>query len=98
MRGTNVPYSMPRTIGLPQNRMTRLSNGAYTRRFGNGLAVVNPGTTTVTINLDHAMRTLGGRTVTSVTLAPHSGEALVGTTPRPTPTTRPPVATGRPRP
>jgi hypothetical protein len=99
----NVPYTMPKQIGDPRGEMTRLANGAWTRAFTNGMSVVNPTTSTATVDLASPMRTLSGRTVTSVTLAPNTGEVLVGAvlTP-PTPVTshtgrdtRPPAVTIR---
>jgi hypothetical protein len=93
--GVNAPYSMPDNIGLPQGAMVRTSAGAYTRTFSNGLAVVNPGTTTVTVTLPSAMRRLDGASVTSVQLPPSSGEVLTtatSTTAMTTPTeTAPPT-------
>ena len=46
----NVPYSMPKQIGLPKGAMVALANGAYTRSFANGMSVVNPTTSTVTVD------------------------------------------------
>lgn len=74
--GVNAPYSMPENIGLPQGPMVPAGTGAYTRTFSNGLAVVNPGTTTVLATLPSRMRRLDGTTVTSVELPPSSGEVL----------------------
>jgi len=75
--GANAPYSMPNRLGRPLGAMNRTSAGFFIRRFRNGMAIVNPGTTTVTVNLASAMRRLNGATVTSVQLPPSSGEVLV---------------------
>ncbi len=75
--GTRLPYAMPKDIGTPQGAMVEKASGAWTRSFSNGLSVVNPTTATVTVNLGSPMRTLAGTTVSSITLAPSSGQALV---------------------
>jgi len=74
--GANAPYRMPKNLGSPTTGMTA-SGAAFVRSFGNGKAVVNPSASTVTVNLGGSYRSLSGRTVSSVTLAPHSGEVLV---------------------
>jgi hypothetical protein len=51
--------------------------GMYQRRFTNGVVVVNPTTTPYTMALGGTFRSLGGETVTSVTMAPHTGDVLV---------------------
>jgi len=76
--GANAPYAMPKDIGTPSGPMVQAGSGAYTRTFSNGMAIVNPGTTSVTVNLPSPMRRLNGTTVTSVQLPPTSGEVLVG--------------------
>jgi len=53
-----------------------LRGGVYQRRFQLGIALVNPGTAAVTVQLDQSYRTAGGSLVTQVTLAPHSGQVL----------------------
>ena len=53
-----------------------LRGGVYQRRFQRGIALVNPGTAAVTVQLDQSYRTAGGTLVTQVTLAPHSGQVL----------------------
>jgi hypothetical protein len=53
-----------------------LRDGVYQRRFQRGIALVNPGTAAVTVQLDQSYRTSGGSLVTQVTLAPHSGQVL----------------------
>jgi hypothetical protein len=53
-----------------------LRDGVYQRRFQRGIALVNPGTAAVTVQLDQSYRTSDGSLVTQVTLAPHSGQVL----------------------
>jgi hypothetical protein len=48
----------------------------YQRRFQRGIALVNPGTAAVTVQLDRSYRTAGASLVTQVTIAPHSGQVL----------------------
>lgn len=74
--GSNAPYSMPNRLGRAVRAMVQRESGAYVRRFVHGMAVVNPGTTTVTVRLPHAMRRLNGDVVTSVRLGPSSGDVL----------------------
>ena len=74
--GANAPYAMPNGLGPPVRGMVRRESGAYARRFKNGLALVNPGTTTITVRLPSSMRRLNGSTVTSVQLPPSTGEVL----------------------
>jgi hypothetical protein len=74
--GRNAPYSMPNGLGRPVRVMVQRESGAYVRRFEHGLAVVNPGTTSVTVRLPHAMRRLNGNTVTSIQLGPRQGDVL----------------------
>lgn len=74
--GSNAPYSMPNGLGRAVRAMVQRESGAYVRRFVHGMAVVNPGTTTVTVRLPHAMRRLNGDVVTSVRLGPSSGDVL----------------------
>jgi hypothetical protein len=54
-----------------------LTNGVYQRRFQRGIALVNPGTSGVTVPLDRTYRTASGATVSSASLAPHSGLVLL---------------------
>lgn len=63
-------------IGMPTGAMT-LKSGVYSRTFSNGIAAVNPGTSSVTIQLGGSYVNLEGRTVSSETLAPHSGDVFV---------------------
>lgn len=74
---SNLPYSMPKNIGLPTSGMTRLDSGAFRRTFSNGVALVNPTTSVVTVALPSALRSLDGNRGTSVTLGAHTGEVLV---------------------
>lgn len=75
--GENAPYRMPRRIGLPRGAMVKRANGAYTRRFSNGMSVVNPTGARVRVDLPTRMVRLNGVTVTSLVLGPRSGEVLV---------------------
>ena len=60
-------------IGTPTGAYS-LVGGAYRRSFTNGIVVVNPGNSPVTINLGSSLVNLSGARVTSVTLAPHTGD------------------------
>ncbi len=51
----------------------------YARSFTKGLAVVNPTTSTVTVNLGGTYTDLSGQPRSSVTLGPNSGEVLTKT-------------------
>jgi hypothetical protein len=75
--GANNPYSMPATIGTPTGSMQAASDGTYSRTFTNGISLVNPGLTTVTVQLPNPAKDLDGTWRTSVTLAAHSGSVLV---------------------
>jgi len=75
--GAKNPYSMPATIGRPTGAMTAARNGTYSRTFANGITVVNPGSSTVTVPLPKRAKDLDGVWRTSVTLAAHSGSVLV---------------------
>lgn len=78
--------------GTPTGPYTALANGAYMRRFTAGVAAVNPGTTTVTVNLGGTYVDLDGHAVQQATLLPHTG--MVFTTPATaTTTTTMPVTT-----
>jgi hypothetical protein len=74
--GSNAPYRMPKEIGNPTSAMYGAGSG-YVRDFTNGKAVTNPTGGTVTINLGGSYRGLDGRTVSSVTLPPYSGDVLI---------------------
>jgi hypothetical protein len=66
-------------------------NNVLRRDFSGGLVLVNPpGSLTRTLTLPQPMRTIGGATVTTVTLAASSGVVLTGATgATPPPTTEP---------
>jgi hypothetical protein len=49
----------------------------YTRTYTNGIAAVNPGTSSVTIQLGGFYLNLEGKTVTSEVLPAHSGEVFI---------------------
>lgn len=53
------------------------AGGYYERRFTSGLALVNPGDSTYTVDLGGTYVTVWGKEVTSVTLFPHRGKVLV---------------------
>ena len=74
--GSNAPYRMPNGLGSPLRVMRQTATGLYKRRFENGLAVVNPGASTITVRLPSAMRRLNGDVVTSFRLEPKHGEVL----------------------
>jgi hypothetical protein len=63
-------------IGTPTGAMT-LKGGVYTRAYSNGMAAVNPGTSSVTIQLGGSYLNLEGKKVTSETLPAHSGEVFI---------------------
>jgi hypothetical protein len=65
-------------VGLPTSNYGPMGNGAYARNFTRGVAVVNPGDTTVTIPLGTSMIGLDGAERTSVTLTPHAADVLTG--------------------
>jgi hypothetical protein len=67
-------YDAP--IGTPTGAMTALGNGAYTRRFVNGLVVVNPSSSTVKVALGGAYSGSGLANATSATLAPNTALVL----------------------
>lgn len=72
---TAHPY-LKTDIGSPSGDYTRLSSGVYQRTFERGKALVNPTGTTRTVSLGGSYVTLQGKTVTSITLAPHTGDVL----------------------
>ena len=65
-------------VGMPSGAYSTTAGGAYVRSFTHGLAVVNPGSTSVTVSFSRPYVNLGGQTVTSETLAPDTGDVLVG--------------------
>ncbi len=75
--GTALPYSMPKTIGTPNGAMTQEPSGAWTRKFSNGLSVVNPTSNSVLVELDSPMVRLNGITKSSFWLEANSGEVLL---------------------
>lgn len=54
-----------------------LRGGVYQRRFERGIALVNPGTSPVTVTLDRTYRTPAGTAVSTVTLGAHAGVVLL---------------------
>jgi hypothetical protein len=62
-------------LGLPVGGYAKIG-GVYQRTFALGRVLVNPTTATVTVNLGGVFTDLDGRSVTSVTLAPHTAEIL----------------------
>jgi hypothetical protein len=71
----DTPYDHV-AIGMPSGAMTS-SGGIYRRTFTSGIVAVNPGTSSATISLGGSFKNLAGKTVTSETLAPHTGEIFV---------------------
>jgi hypothetical protein len=73
-------YDLP--IGSPTQNASNVTayehDGVYQRSFTNGRVLVNPGERSVTVSLGGTFRTPGGASVSTITLAPHSGEILVG--------------------
>jgi hypothetical protein len=63
-------------IGTPTDAFAKV-NGVYQRDFTNGIAAVNPTTTTATISLGGTYTSLNGQQVTSETLAPNTGDVFV---------------------
>jgi Hypothetical glycosyl hydrolase family 15 len=63
-------------IGTPTDSYA-LQGGVYERSFTNGLAIVNPGTSSVTVTLGTTYQNLDGNLVTQETLAPNSGDVLL---------------------
>jgi Hypothetical glycosyl hydrolase family 15 len=64
-------------IGAPTGAYVS-TGGMYLRNYSNGVAVVNPGDTAVTIHLGGTYKNLEGASVTLETLPPHSGDVFVG--------------------
>jgi hypothetical protein len=62
-------------LGRPLGSYARIG-GAYLRDFAVGKVAVNPTTTSVSIPLGGAYVDLAGHLVTSITLAPHTGQIL----------------------
>jgi len=73
--GTPSPWDNA-PVGTPTNAYFKNAPGAYERDFTSGKALVNPTTATVTVPLGGSYYTLGRQRVTSVTLAPHTGEVV----------------------
>jgi hypothetical protein len=65
-------------LGAPTGAALQTSSGAWERTFAGGLAVANPGSASVTVALPRPLKNLDGNTVTSETLAPNSGDLLLG--------------------
>jgi hypothetical protein len=64
-------------VGSPLGGYFALEGGAYRRNFANGVSVVNPGLSPVTVPLDGTYLTLEGAIVTSMTLQPNQGDVLI---------------------
>ena len=73
------PYwVIARTIGDPIGAYVRLGSGAYFRQFGNGKVLVNPTTSSIgPIALGGSYTDLDGNSVSSVTLAAHTGNLYI---------------------
>jgi hypothetical protein len=90
---TNEPLWLPEydyAIGEPASAETAEANGVHRRVFTNGLVVVNPTSSTLTVSLGGTYDGSGLSGATSATMAPNSGLVLTrtgGSTPPPTDTT-----------
>jgi hypothetical protein len=73
---TDLPYSMPKSLGLPSGAMAA-SGGVFIRKFAHGKAIVNPGSSAAQVALGGTFTNLAGKTVSSVTLPAHSGDVYV---------------------
>jgi len=93
--GVNAPDTPDDHVkpGTPLAGYTALANGAFMRRFSAGVAAVNPGTATITINLGGSYVDLDGHTAQQATLAPHSGMVFTTTTSTSTTSTTKPSTT-----
>jgi hypothetical protein len=63
-------------IGTPLNNYYP-TQSVYARDFTNGKVIVNPTTTSATINLGATYKTLTGQTITTLTLNSHTGTILL---------------------
>ena len=72
---TDDPWARP-NLGAPAGSYYVHSTGAYVRDFQGGKVVVNPTSASITVPLGRAYTTLDGRSVSSLTLAPETGEVL----------------------
>jgi hypothetical protein len=64
-------------LGQPQGAYSD-TGGVYQRTFAAGKVLVNPGDTSVTVALGGTYTDLDGQTVSSVTMAPHTGQIVTG--------------------
>jgi hypothetical protein len=62
-------------VGSPSGRYTK-KDGVYQRSFTAGMALVNPTTVTVNVPLLNVYTTLDGNKITSLKLAPNTGQVL----------------------
>jgi len=62
-------------VGAPAGAY-RIQGGAYVRQFSAGVAVVNPTNAPVTVSLGGTYRSLDGQQMSSVTLAPNTGDVF----------------------
>ena len=72
-RGYYPEFDVP--LGSPINDYYLLAS-VYSRDFENGKVLVNPTTSSYTVDLDSEYKTLDGQTVSNVTLDAHSGVIL----------------------
>jgi hypothetical protein len=63
-------------LGRPDGRRHRLDNGVYTRRYDDGLVLLNPTSRKRAVVLGRTYQRLGGKQVSSVVLDPASGVLL----------------------
>jgi hypothetical protein len=73
---TDLPYSMPKTLGTPSKAMAA-SGSLFIRTFSHGKVIVNPGSSAATVSLGGTFTNLAGKTVSSVTMPAHSGDVFV---------------------
>jgi hypothetical protein len=67
-------------LGNPSSDYYNISQtSVYARDFASGKILVNPSTSSYTINLGGSYKTLDGRTVSSITMNAHTGEILTKT-------------------
>jgi hypothetical protein len=73
---TDLPYSMPKSLGLPKGAMKHAGR-LYVRRFKHGKAIVNPTTKTTRVKLGGRYLDLQGHHVKSIVLKGHTGNVFV---------------------
>jgi hypothetical protein len=65
-------------VGYPENDYYLIAEThVYARDFSKAMILVNPGSNSYTVNLHETFRTLDNKTVTEVTMEPHTGTILL---------------------